>query len=217
MTEITPELVLKAYAFGVFPMARSRADSKVVWVQPKLRGVLPLDAFHISRSMRKVLRRNDVEVTCDTAFDQVMEGCADPTPKRPETWINDTIFRLFSDLHHAGLAHSVEVWRGGNLVGGIYGLAMGAAFFGESMFSRETNASKIALCHLAGILKRGRFVLFDAQFITDHLMQFGAIEIEQKDYLARLGGALARLGAFQGPLPPDELLAELSQANTQTS
>lgn len=215
--EITPELILKAYAFGVFPMARSRSDADVAWVQPKLRGILPLDAFHMSRSLRRVIRRETFAVTCDAAFDRVMQGCADPGPKRPETWINDTIFRLFSDLHHAGLAHSVEVWRDGELVGGIYGLAMGAAFFGESMFSRADNASKVALSHLAGILKRGGFALLDAQFITDHLKQFGAIEIPQKDYLALLSGALERRGVFQGPLEPDALLAELSQANTQTS
>lgn len=215
--DITPELALKAYAFGVFPMARSRDDSSVVWIQPKLRGVLPLDSFHVSRSLRKVLRRGVFRVTCDTAFREVMDGCAEPGPGRPDTWINEIIVRLFTDLHHAGLAHSVEVWRDDELVGGVYGLAMGAAFFGESMFSRTDNASKVALCHLVGILRRGNFALLDTQFITDHLRQFGAIEMLQKDYLALLSGALARRGEFQGPLEPAALLVELSQAKTQTS
>lgn len=217
LTELTPELVLKAYAFGVFPMARSRADAEFVWVKPKLRGILPLDGFHVSRTMKRILRRGDFGVTVDTAFERVVEGCADATPDRPETWINDPIFSVFSDLHRAGLAHSVEVWDGDELVGGIYGLAMGGAFFGESMFSRVDNASKVALCHAAGILKRGGFTLFDAQFITDHLKQFGAVEIGQQDYMGQLAGALAKLGVFQGPLEPDALLSELSHASTQTS
>ncbi|MBM3513113.1 MAG: leucyl/phenylalanyl-tRNA--protein transferase [Alphaproteobacteria bacterium] len=215
--DISPELALKAYAFGVFPMARSREDKSVVWVQPKLRGVLPLYGFHASRSLRKVLRRGEFTVTCDTAFHEVMDGCAEPGPGRDETWINDTIVRLFTELHQAGLAHSIEVWRTGELVGGLYGLAMGAAFFGESMFSRTDNASKVALCHLVGILRRGNFALLDAQFMTDHLRQFGAIEVTQQDYLGLLSGALERRGRFQGPLAPEALLAELSQAKTQTS
>ena len=218
MTDITPELVLKAYAYGVFPMAKSRGDDTIFWVQPKLRGVLPMDDFHVPRSLRKVLRRGTFRITVDTAFDLVLEGCAHPAPGRTETWINGRIVGLFRDLHQAGLAHSVEVWRGDELVGGLYGLAMGAAFFGESMFSFADNASKVALCHLVGILKKGGFVLLDTQFITDHLRQFGTIEIEQKDYLAKLSAALARLGLFQGPLAPSELEAVLfSQANTQTS
>lgn len=218
MSEITPELLLKAYAFGVFPMAKSRDDAKVFWVQPKERGVLPLDKFHVSRSLRKVLKRGEFTITCDQDFAGVLAGCAEPKPGRPETWINGTIVELFTSLHAAGLAHSVEVWRAGALMGGLYGLAMGAAFFGESMFSRVGNASKVALCHLVGILKHGGFTLLDTQFITDHLKTFGAIEIPQADYLNLLSAALSQQGRFGAPLDHGALDAVLfSQANTQTS
>lgn len=218
MTEITADLLLKAYAYGVFPMAKSRADDKVFWVQPKQRGVIPLDQFHVSRSMRKVLRKGVFTVTCDKAFDAVLDLCAEPRPGREETWINAKIVELFVDLHHAGLAHSIETWLDGELVGGLYGLAMGAAFFGESMFSRSENASKAALCHLVGILKRGSFTLLDTQFITDHLKSFGAIEIPQKDYLARLSSALSQQGMFGPPLNQGDLESALfSQPTTQIS
>ncbi len=218
MTDITPELVLKAYAYGVFPMAKSRGDSDVFWVQPKLRGVLPLDAFHVSRSLRKRLRQGTFTVTIDQAFDEVMVGCAEATDTRADTWINDRIIRLFTELHKAGVAHSIEVWKQGRLTGGLYGLAMGAAFFGESMFSRATDASKVALCHLVGILKQGGFLLLDTQFITDHLKRFGAIEMSQQDYLVRLSTALTSQGRFQGPLAQRDLEAALfSQRNTQIS
>jgi leucyl/phenylalanyl-tRNA--protein transferase len=205
MTDITAELVLKAYAYGVFPMAKSRQDTDVFWVQPKLRGVIPLEAFHVTRSLRKRLRKETYRVTVNQAFNAVMMGCAEATDVRADTWINDRIIGLFTELHEAGLAHSVETWEGDRLVGGLYGLAMGAAFFGESMFSRATDSSKVALCHLVGILKAGDFVLLDTQFITDHLKQFGAIEISQKDYLGQLAVALARQGHFTGPLPLPEL------------
>lgn len=218
MTEITADLLLKAYAYGVFPMAKSRADDKVFWVQPKFRGVIPLDHFHVSRSMRKTLRRGTFTVTCDAAFDAVLDLCAEPRPGREETWINSKIVELFVDLYNAGLAHSIETWRDGELVGGLYGLAMGAAFFGESMFSRAENGSKVALCHLVGIMKRGGFMLLDTQFITDHLKRFGAIEIPQKDYLAQLSNALSHHGEFGPPLTQRELDAALfSQASTQIS
>jgi len=220
---ITPELVLKAYAYGVFPMAKSRNDIDVFWVQPKLRGVIPLDQFHVSRSLRKTLRRGAFRVTVDEAFAGVLEGCAESTPVRTDTWINDHIMDLFIQLHDAGLAHSIEVWRddaGGKsvLAGGLYGLAMGAAFFGESMFSRATDGSKVALSHLAAILIKGGFTLLDTQFITDHLKTFGAIEIPQKEYLAQLGTALARKGEFQGPVSqPDLESLLLSQRSTHRS
>jgi len=220
---ITPELVLKAYAYGVFPMAKSRNDTDVFWVQPKLRGVIPLDQFHVSRSLRKTLRRGVFRVTVDADFRGVLEGCAESTAERNDTWINDHIMELFTELHEAGLAHSIEVWRDGAdgkpfLAGGLYGLAMGAAFFGESMFSRATNASKVALTHLAAILKKGGFTLLDTQFITDHLKTFGAVEIPQKDYLAQLGAALARKGDFEGPVSQPDLEALLlSQRSTHTS
>jgi leucyl/phenylalanyl-tRNA--protein transferase len=219
MTELTAELLLKAYAYGVFPMAKSRQDRNVFWVQPKLRGILPLDAFHIPRSLKKTLRREPFAVTVDTAFAAVMAGCAETTRARPDTWINDEIVRLFTELHHAGVAHSVEVWRDGALAGGLYGLAMGAAFFGESMFSRTTDASKVALVHLVGILVRGGFALLDTQFITDHLARFGTIEISQKEYLGELSAALARSGTWGPPLDQRALAAFVagSQASTQTS
>jgi leucyl/phenylalanyl-tRNA--protein transferase len=219
---ITPELVLKAYAYGVFPMAKSRNDSDVFWVQPKLRGVIPLDQFHVSRSLRKTLRREVFRVTVNADFAGVLSGCAESTKDRADTWINDHIMELFIQLHEAGLAHSVEVWDEEDgkprLAGGLYGLAMGAAFFGESMFSRRTDASKVALTHLAAILIKGDFTLLDTQFITDHLKTFGAIEIPQKDYLAQLGAALARKGEFAGPVSqPDLEVLLLSQRSTHTS
>ena len=218
MTEITADLVLKAYAYGVFPMAKSRGDSDVFWVQPKLRGILPLDDFHVSRSLRKRLRQGTFTVTIDQDFIGVMAGCAESAEGRTDTWINDRIIQLFTELYDAGLAHSVEVWKDGALVGGVYGLAMGAAFFGESMFSRETDASKVALTHLAGVLIKGGFTLLDTQFITDHLKHFGAIEISQQEYLTLLSAALTRPGIFDGPLSQRDLEAALlSQRKTQTS
>lgn len=218
MTDITPELVLKAYAYGVFPMAKARNETDVFWVQPKLRGVIPLEAFHVSRSLRKQLRRGAFTITVDRAFPEVIARCAAATVEREDTWINEQIVGLFSDLFDAGLVHSVEAWEGGKLVGGLYGLAMGAAFFGESMFTISSGASKIALCHLVGILKRGNYVLLDTQFITDHLKQFGAIEVSQKDYLAQLSAALAQQGEFGEPLSQGELeLVLSSQPSTQIS
>lgn len=220
---ITPELVLKAYAYGVFPMAKSRNDTDVFWVQPKLRGVIPLDQFHVSRSLRKTLRRGVFRVTVNADFAGVLAGCAESTEDRADTWINDHIMELFNQLHEAGLAHSIEVWLDDEngkplLAGGLYGLAMGAAFFGESMFSRATDASKVALTHLAAILIKGGFTLLDTQFITDHLKTFGAIEIPQKEYLAQLGAALARKGEFAGPVSQSDLEALLlSQRSTHKS
>ena len=219
---ITPELVLKGYAYGVFPMAKSRNDTEVFWVQPKLRGVLPLHQFHLSRSLRRTMRRGTFRVTVDADFAGVMEGCAESKEGRLDTWINAHIVELFIHLHEAGLAHSIEVWCDDAdaeplLVGGLDGLAMGSAFFGESMFSRATDASKVALTHLAAILIKGGFTLLDTQFLTDHLKSFGAIEIPQKDYLAQLGAALARKGEFGTPVAQSELEALLSQRSTQTS
>jgi leucyl/phenylalanyl-tRNA--protein transferase len=164
------------------------------------------------------MRQGVFTVTVDKAFEEVMYGCAESTEIRADTWINDRIIHLFNELYDAGLAHSVEVWEKDKLVGGLYGLAMGAAFFGESMFSRATDASKIALTHLAGILIKGGFTLLDTQFITDHLKRFGAIEISQQEYLTQLSAALTRQGIFEGPLAQRDLEAVLlSQRNTQTS
>lgn len=215
---ITPELVLKAYAYGVFPMAKSRDDQDVFWVQPKLRGVLPLDAFHVPRSLKKTLRQGRFTVTVDTDFAGVLGGCAESTAVRSDTWINNHIMSLFTQLHDAGLAHSIEVRQDGDLVGGLYGLAMGSAFFGESMFSRVTDASKVALVHLVAILRKGGFTLLDTQFITDHLKRFGAVEIPQKAYLSQLSAALAQQGHFAGPADQSDIDALLlSQRKTQMS
>ena len=156
MRPLTSDLLLRAYAMGIFPMARSRQDPRLYWIDPDSRGVLPLEGFHVPRSLRKTLERAPFQVRCDTAFEQVMLGCAEPTAERPDTWINDEIVRLFVELHHLGVAHSVETWRDGRLMGGLYGLGLGAAFFGESMFSRATDASKVALVHLVARLKRQR-------------------------------------------------------------
>jgi len=225
--QITPDILLRAYASGLFPMARARHDPKVYWVDPDQRGVLPLDAFHVSRSLRKTLRRQVFEVRVDTAFADVVGGCADAVPNRPETWINEEIETLFLDLHARGLAHSVEVWRDGQLVGGLYGLALAAAFFGESMFSRATDASKVALCHLVARLRAGGFRLLDTQFITDHLAQFGAREIPRGLYMDRLDDAMHKpWGTFHcDPEAVSSALAALSapppdasaHSNTQTS
>jgi len=183
---ITPELLLTAYRRGIFPMSESRDDPEVFWVQPRMRGVLPLDQFHISRSLAKTMRRGHFRPTLNTAFHDVVSGCAD----RPETWINDTIFDLYVDLFESGDAHSLEIWEDHALVGGVYGVAIGGAFFGESMFSTATNASKTALAYLTDHLRNSGFTLFDTQFITDHLATLGAVEIERSIYEKRLVEAL---------------------------
>lgn len=221
MTTLTPEILLRAYTCGVFPMARSREDTRLYWVDPNERGILPLEDFHIPRSLAKVIRRGTFTVTIDQDFSGVMAGCGEPTTDRPETWINDEIIAIFTQLHDMGLAHSVEVWRDRRLVGGLYGLALGGAFFGESMFSRMTDASKVALAHLVGRLVKGGFTLLDTQFVTDHLRRFGAREIPKAAYLERLSAALGRPGNFYCPAPsPDDILAASSwvrQSSTQTS
>lgn len=202
MAILTPEMLLRAYAMGIFPMARSRTDTHLQWIDPEDRGILPLDAFHLPRSLRKTLRQERFEIRFDTAFAQVMEKCAESAEDRDETWINDEIIHLFVELHRVGLTHSVESWRDGTLVGGLYGLALGGAFFGESMFSRETDASKVALVHLVAALRHGGFQLLDTQFITDHLSRFGAVEIPRTDYHRRLAAALSRHGTFPtAPVP----------------
>ena len=207
---LTADQILRAYALGVFPMARQHDDPKLYWVDPEKRGILPLADFHLPRSLKKVLKRDSFELKVDTAFDQVLGLCAESTARRPETWINAEIVRLFTDLHHAGLAHSVESWQDGKLVGGLYGLSLGSAFFGESMFSRATDASKVALSYLVGVMKKGGYTLLDTQFVTEHLAQFGAIEIPRRDYLRLLAQALDRPANFQGGLSSEELVELLS-------
>ncbi|WP_444666543.1 leucyl/phenylalanyl-tRNA--protein transferase [Cereibacter changlensis] len=210
--ELTPELLLRAYAIGIFPMASSRDDPEVGWVDPPLRGVLPLDGFHISRSLARRMRRCGWQVRIDTAFEPVVEACAD----RSETWINPTIFALYAALHRMGHAHSLEVWEGEALVGGVYGVTLGRAFFGESMFSRRTDASKLALAWLVDRLRAGGFVLFDTQFLTDHLASLGGIEIGRSEYHARLAEALAGSASFTPPGYCPEVSGVI-QRSTQTS
>ncbi|MEX2650116.1 MAG: leucyl/phenylalanyl-tRNA--protein transferase [Alphaproteobacteria bacterium] len=196
MTRLSPELVLRAYAVGAFPMAEDRDDPEVHWVEPRVRGVIPLERFHVPRRLARTIRQGRFELRVDSAFEAVIEACAARTAGRPETWINDAIVEVYSALHRLGYVHSVETWREGRLVGGLYGVALGGTFFGESMFSRATDASKVALVHLVDRLRRGGFVLLDAQFVTDHLRQFGAVEISRDAYLRRLAAALERRAVF---------------------
>jgi leucyl/phenylalanyl-tRNA--protein transferase len=188
---ITPQVLLKAYACGIFPMAESATDPGLFWVEPELRGVIPLDAFHVSRSLRKELARARFELRVDTAFAEVIAACAAETPTRPKTWINHRIVRLYSGLHRLGHAHSVECWRDGELAGGLYGVRLGAAFFGESMFARQTDASKVALVHLVARLRAGGFRLLDTQFTTPHLKRFGAVDVPKARYAEMLRQAIA--------------------------
>lgn len=202
-------------------MARSRDAEAVHWVAPVMRGILPLDSFRVSRRLAKTVRQKRFMIRCDHDFAAVVAACADPRPDHPETWINADIARVFCELHALGHAHSVEAWEGECLVGGLYGLALGGAFFGESMFARRTDASKVVLVHLVARLRRGGFTLLDTQFVTEHLRQFGAIEIPHVDYIGRLDAALRRRARFYGALPPDEEDALVSacatQSRTQTS
>lgn len=189
-TIIPERTLLAAYRAGQFPMAEARDDDEIFWVDPPLRGILPLDAFHIPKRLMRTMRANTFRITVDAAFAQVMLGCATAVANRTNTWINPLIERSYANLQAKGYAHSVEVWNDTALVGGLYGVSIGAAFFGESMFSRETNASKIALVHLAERLKAGGYMLLDTQFITEHLKQFGAIEIPRARYKALLAKAV---------------------------
>ena len=209
---LTPDLLLQAYAMGVFPMAEHRADEQVFWVDPQRRGVFPLERFHISRSLAKVMRAGQFRVTTDLAFEQVVTCCAD----RPETWISDRIFQLYNQLHALGHAHSLEVWEGDILVGGVYGVTRGTAFFGESMFSHRTDASKLALAYLVDRLRTSGFTLFDTQFLTPHLASLGAVEISRAEYRKRLRIALQNTADFDcaGPIPA---AYDVLQRNAQTS
>jgi leucyl/phenylalanyl-tRNA--protein transferase len=191
-TKLTPEVVLEAYAQGIFPMAERRDDPSLFWVSPDYRGVIPLDRFHVSKRLARTVRSDRFRVTSDTAFEAVMRSCAAPAEGREQTWINDEILSLYTGLHAIGHAHSIECWLGEELVGGLYGVNLGAAFFGESMFSRERDASKVALVHLVGRLIAQRFQLLDAQFLTSHLKTFGAIEIARSRYLKLLDKALEK-------------------------
>ena len=201
MAQLDPDLLLRAYSIGVFPMADSRAAPDIFWVEPKKRGVLPLDGFRLSHSLGKTLRSDRFTVTADRAFRDVVSTCAEPTPQRPDTWINPQIELAYAELHSRGHAHSIETWHDGRLVGGLYGVKLGAAFFGESMFSRKSDASKIALAWLVARLRVGGFRLLDCQFITEHLASLGAVEIARDAYVALLDEALGVGGGVASPSP----------------
>jgi leucyl/phenylalanyl-tRNA---protein transferase len=219
--EITPELLLRAYAAGIFPMAESAGSDELHWYDPTMRGILPLDRFHVPRSLRKTVRRGPFEVRADTAFRAVVEACGAPAPERESTWINGRIVDLYTELFRRGFAHSVECWLEGRLVGGLYGVSLGGAFFGESMFSRETDASKVALVHLVARLVAGGYELLDTQFVTGHLTRFGAVEIPRREYRTRLARALQRTVRFPGaggvPVDGGALVEAFLHSTTQTS
>ncbi len=208
--------LLKAYTLGYFPMAHARDDLNVVWVLPDERGIIPLDAAHVPRKLARFLKTDPFEIRINTAFSDVINACAEATNLRPDTWINDAIIEAYTELHYQGHAHSLECWRGDRLVGGLYGVVLGAAFCGESMFSRETNASKIAMLHLISRLKIGGFQFIDAQFVNEHLMQFGLISVKDADYQIMLETALDSEADFFAA--PDQLDAtRVLQSITQTS
>jgi leucyl/phenylalanyl-tRNA---protein transferase len=179
---ITPELLLRAYSIGMFPMSDAADDPELFWVEPEIRGIIPLDEFHVSASLAKAIRKRPFDIRFDTDFDQVVDKCAEAAPDRPSTWINQTIRELYGALHRLGHAHSVEAFEGEELVGGLYGVSLGSAFFGESMFSRRTNASKICLVYLVERLRERGFTLLDTQFTTEHLKTFGAVDIPKEAY-----------------------------------
>ncbi|WP_370197269.1 leucyl/phenylalanyl-tRNA--protein transferase [Aurantimonas sp.] len=213
--EITPSILLKAYACGIFPMAEKADDPGIFWIDPTERGILPLDGFHLPRSLRKTIRRAPFDIRVDTAFAAVVDGCAEAAPGRMETWINGQIRSLTLALAQEGFAHSVEAWDGDELVGGLYGVSLGGAFFGESMFSRRTDASKVALAYLWERLCRGGYQLLDTQFLTCHLERFGAIEIDRDTYQALLAEAITVDATFYpaGAGTSDSLLQLFSQTS----
>lgn len=194
--EITPEVLLKAYACGIFPMAESAEDPGLYWIEPERRGIMPLETFHVPKRLARLVRQDRFEVHCDLDFEGVLEGCAAPAPGRQRTWINGRIRQLYTSLYQLGQAHAVGAYLDGQLVGGLYGVRLGGAFFGESMFSEVRDASKVALVHLAGRLRIGDFRLLDAQFITDHLSQFGAVEVSRRHYQGLLEDAMRVEGDF---------------------
>jgi leucyl/phenylalanyl-tRNA---protein transferase len=201
--EITPEVLLRAYACGIFPMSESADDPTIFWVEPEQRGIIPLHGFRVSSRLARTVRSDVFRVTVNTAFKQTIAGCAEPQPGRDDTWINGRIRDLYTALHDLGHAHSVEAWQGEDLVGGLYGVSLGGAFFGESMFHRARDASKVALVHLVARLIAGGFVLLDTQYVTEHLRTFGATEVPQRRYRAILDEALSGATADFFALPSD--------------
>ncbi len=214
---ITPNLLLQAYASGVFPMAEGRDDDELFWVDPDARGIIPLDRFHVPKSLAKLVRQEKFDVKIDTAFRDVVCACSTPARGRETTWISERIEELYTNLFSRGFAHSVECWLEGELVGGLYGVSLAGAFFGESMFHTKTNASKVALVYLVGRLKAGDYTLLDTQFITTHLQQFGTQEISRLDYHQRLEKALAHTTANFQRLSPWASGESVLQLITQTS
>jgi leucyl/phenylalanyl-tRNA--protein transferase len=204
-SEITPDLLVRAYRAGFFPMAETRAADRLYWLDPEMRGILPLDGFHLPRRLRRTVESGRFTVTADQDFAGVIARCAAPAPGREETWINPQIEALFTELHRRGEAHSVESWQDGEMVGGLYGVALGGAFFGESMFSRATDASKVALVHLVARLRLGGYRLLDTQFVTGHLTRFGAVEIPRERYKAMLAVALEAPAAWVAEPDPAAL------------
>ena len=209
--EITPELMLRAYRIGLFPMAESREARTLYWLDPEQRGVIPLEGFHLSRRLARPLRQRPFRLTANRAFERVIDECAAPRPSSPESWINAEIRSLFLALHEQGHAHSIESWQGEELVGGLYGVALGGAFFGESMFSRADDASKIALVNLVARLRLGGFTLLDAQFQTSHLAQFGTEEVPRALYKRLLSAAVDLPAEFPSDLPDEVLDAEIAK------
>jgi len=207
--EITPELLIRAYRAGFFPMAEAREADRLYWLDPEQRGVLPLNGFHLPRRLLRTVESGTFTITADQDFAGVIAGCAAQAPGREDTWINPQIELLFTELHRRGVAHSVESWLDGRLVGGLYGVALGGAYFGESMFSRATDASKVALVHLVARLRLGGFVLLDTQFVTDHLLRFGAVEIPRDRYKQQLATALEMPAQFLAAPAPAALAAEI--------
>lgn len=214
--EITPDLLLQAYRIGVFPMGERRDDPKLYWLDPRRRAVLPLDGFHLPHRLARTIRAGRFQVTADTAFTETVLACAEPRPGHPESWINGPIVELYTELHRRGHAHSVECWTDGQLVGGLYGVSVGAAFFGESMFSRQRDSSKVALVHLVARLIVSRFRLLDCQFMTEHLRSFGAIEIAREEFRPLLAAAIEQSADFQRDLGGADPCA-IVQASTRTS
>ena len=196
LLEITPQVLLKAYAVGIFPMAEAADDPGLYWIEPEVRGIIPLDRFHVPRRLRRTIAADPFEIHVDRDFAAVIDGCAGAAPDRPKTWINARIRRLYGELAALGHCHTVEAWQGGELVGGLYGVRLGAAFFGESMFSRARDASKVALVHLVARLIVGGFRLLDTQFTTNHLRQFGAIDVDKRAYQHLLEEATAAEADF---------------------
>ncbi len=214
--EITPQVLLKAYSCGIFPMAESAEDTTLYWIEPERRGILPLDGVHVPKRLARTIRQDVFEVRTDSDFEGVIAGCAASRAGRRSTWINKRIRELYGELFAMGYCHTVETWRDGQLVGGLYGVSLGRAFFGESMFSYVTDASKVALIHLAARLIAGGFVLLDTQFVTEHLRRFGAIEISREHFHRKLEAALHGRGNF-GCLPRTVSGREVLQLVSQTS